>query len=91
MKILANLKSAKKRVHLNNKKRIRNQRFKSDMRTQIKHVESLIEANEKENALEALKKANKKIDKAIQTGAVHRNNGERHKSRLTKKVNEMGA
>jgi len=91
VKILANLKSAKKRVHLNNKKRIRNQRFKSDMRTQIKHVESLIEANEKENALEALKKANKKIDKAIQTGAVHRNNGERHKSRLTKKVNEMGA
>lgn len=88
---MANLKSAKKRVHLNNKKRIRNQRFKSDMRTQIKHIESLIEANEKENALEALKKANRKIDKAIQTGAVHRNNGERHKSRLTKKVNEMGA
>ncbi|HLR70451.1 MAG TPA: 30S ribosomal protein S20 [Pseudogracilibacillus sp.] len=88
---MANLKSAKKRVHLNNKKRIRNQRFKSDMRTQIKHVENLIEANEKDNALEALKKANKKIDKAIQAGAVHRNNGERHKSRLTKKVNEMGA
>lgn len=88
---MANIKSAKKRVHVNNKKRLNNQRFKSDMRTQIKHVESFIEANDKENATKALHHANKQIDKAIQKGAIHRNNGERHKSRLSKKVNEMSA
>jgi len=88
---LANLKSAKKRVHVNNKKRIENLRFKSDMRTQIKHVESFIETNDKENAKNALEKANQKIDKAIQKGAVHKNNGNRHKSRLAKKVNTLNA
>jgi len=87
--ILANLKSAKKRVHVNNKKRISNVRFKSDARTQIKHVENLIEANEKDKAKDALEKANQKIDKAIQKGAIHRNNGNRHKARLSKKVNSL--
>lgn len=88
---MANLKSAKKRVLTNNAKRERNVRFKSDMRTKIKHVNSFIDANDKESAVEALQQANKSIDKAIQKGAVHRNNGERHKSRLTQKVNQMGA
>lgn len=61
------------------------------MRTQIKHVESLIETNDKGNAQAALEKANQRIDKAIQKGAIHRNNGNRHKSRLAKKVNTLNA
>lgn len=88
---MANLKSAKKRVHVNNNKRLQNQRFKSDMRTQMKHVESFVKANDKDNAQEALKKARQRIDKAIQKGAVHRNHGERQKARLTKLVNNIGA
>lgn len=86
---MANLKSAIKRVHINNKKRTLNQSYKSDMRTHIKKVESLIEANDLENAKVAFQKATQKIDQTIQKGVIHRNNGNRQKSRLANKIKQM--
>jgi len=91
VKNLANLKSAIKRVDVNNKKRTLNQSCKADMRTNIKRVEHFIEANDPENAKQALKQTVKKIDKAVQKGAIHQNNGNRKKSRLSKKVNALNA
>lgn len=88
---MANIKSAIKRVEINEKKRLENQSKKSDMRTAIKQVENFVEANDVENAKAALKTTLKKIDKAVQKGIVHKNNGDRQKSRLTKKVNKLGA
>lgn len=84
--MMANLKSAQKRVLVNNKKRASNQAVKSDMRSQIKQVESLIEANEMEKAKEAFHVAAQKIDKTIQKGIIHKNNGNRQKARLAKKL-----
>ncbi|GAA0416965.1 MAG: 30S ribosomal protein S20 [Bacillota bacterium] len=88
---MANIKSAIKRVETNNKKRTNNVMQKSEMRSQIKRVEKLVEANDKENAIVALKDANKSIDKAVQKGIIHANNGNRQKSRLAKKLNQLGA
>jgi small subunit ribosomal protein S20 len=88
---LANIKSAIKRIRTNNKKRALNQSYKSDMRTQIKHVEKLIEAGDAEGAKAAFHKASRKIDKAIQKGVIHRNNGNRHKARLAQKMKSLGA
>lgn len=83
---MAILKSAIKRINTNNKKRLQNQSVRSDMRTHIKRVEALIEANDVEGAKEAYKTTTRKIDKAIQKGVIHRNNGNRQKSRLAKKL-----
>lgn len=88
---MANLKSAIKRVNTNNKKRARNQAVKSDMRTHIKQVEKLIEANDVENAKTAFQTTTRVIDKAVQKGAIHKNNGNRHKIRLAKKLNKVTA
>ncbi|SET61825.1 SSU ribosomal protein S20P [Oceanobacillus limi] len=88
---MANIKSAIKRVDVNNKKRAQNQAAKSDMRSQIKQVEKLVEANDVENAKTALRKTTQTIDKAVQKGLIHKNNGNRQKARLTKKVNGLGA
>lgn len=88
---MANLKSAVKRINTNNKKRARNQAVKSEMRTHIKHVETLIEANEVENAKAAFQTTSRAIDKAIQKGVVHHNNGNRQKSRLANKIKAMSA
>ncbi|MEJ8776412.1 30S ribosomal protein S20 [Pseudogracilibacillus sp. ICA-222130] len=88
---MANLKSAIKRVEVNNKKRDRNQAIKSDMRTNIKKVEKLIEANDVENAKVAFSATTRIIDKAVQKGVVHKNNGLRHKARLAKKLNNVTA
>jgi len=86
---MANLKSAIKRVRTNNKKRAFNQSVKSDMRSQIKRVETLIEANDLENATLAFHQATKAIDKTVQKGIIHRNNGNRQKSRLAKELKQI--
>lgn len=88
---MANIKSAIKRVDTNRTKHNQNLQFKSDMRSQIRRVEKLIEAKDAENAKAALDLTVKKIDKAIQKGVVHKNNGNRQKERLTKKVNQLSA
>ena len=88
---MANLKSAIKRIHTNEKKHLQNQSFKSEMRTQIKHVESLIEAKDIDNAKAAFLKASKKIDKTIQKGIIHKNNGNRQKARLAKRLKSLSA
>ncbi|MCM3738681.1 30S ribosomal protein S20 [Oceanobacillus luteolus] len=88
---MANIKSAIKRIDTNETKRALNQSKKSEMRTAIKQVEKFVEANDVENAKAALKETVKKIDKVVQKGIIHRNNGERQKARLAKKVNNLGA
>lgn len=88
---MANLKSAIKRVRSTNKKHEQNQSLKSEMRSQIKHVESLIQANDLENAKAAFQKASKKIDQTVQKGIIHKNNGNRQKSRLAKSLKSVSA
>jgi len=88
---MANIKSAKKRIDTNNKKRALNQSQKTEMRSLIKHIEKLIAANDVEGAKAKMPETTKKIDKAIQKGVIHKNNGNREKSRLMKKVNEVSA
>ncbi|QKY69508.1 30S ribosomal protein S20 [Lentibacillus sp. CBA3610] len=86
---MANIKSAIKRVDINRKKRAQNTDFKTSMRTEIKRLEKLIDEKDAEGAKAALSTTFKKIDKAVQHGGIHQNNGNRQKSRLTKKVNEL--
>jgi len=61
------------------------------MRTHIKQVEKLIEANDVENAKTAFQSTARVIDKAVQKGVIHKNNGNRHKARLAKKLNKATA
>ncbi|MFB4166532.1 30S ribosomal protein S20 [Virgibacillus sp. JSM 102003] len=88
---MANIKSAIKRVETNKSKHDQNLQYKSDMRSQIKRVEKLVEAKDVEGAKSALQTTVKKIDKAVQKGVIHQNKGDRQKSRLNKKVNELSA
>ncbi|MFC4388472.1 30S ribosomal protein S20 [Gracilibacillus marinus] len=88
---MANIKSAIKRVRTNEESRVHNQSIKTDMRSHIKKVEKLVETNDVDNAKSALLAAVKKIDKAVQKGLIHKNKGNRQKSRLTKKVNGLSA
>jgi len=79
---LANIKSAKKRVRQNEKRRVRNRYYKTTTRTHIKKDRMLIDAGDFEQAEEAVKLAGKMLDKAAQKGVIHKNNASRHKSRL---------
>ncbi|HEY4602694.1 MAG TPA: 30S ribosomal protein S20 [Cerasibacillus sp.] len=85
---MANIKSAIKRTRTNQRKRIQNQKDRTTMRSHIKAVESAVALNDKERAQKAYQSAVKVIDKAIQKGIIHVNNGNRQKTRLAKKLKQ---
>ena len=83
---MANIKSAKKRILVINKKTLRNKMIRSAVKTAMKKV---LNAENKEAALKVLPAAVKAIDKAASKGVYHKNNASRKKSRLTKFVNKL--
>ena len=86
---MANIKSAKKRVLVNQKKADRNKSIKSAVKTSIKKVEAADVAKDKEAAVAALANAISTIDKAATKGVYHKNNAARKVSRLSKAVNTL--
>lgn len=86
---MANIKQQKKRDLTNNKSKLRNNSFKSSLKTAIKAVEAAVEEKDYAKATEALKNAYAKLDKALSKGFIHKNNVARNKSRLTKLVNSI--
>jgi small subunit ribosomal protein S20 len=86
---LANIKSAKKRIEVIDKKTLRNKMIKSKVKTVIKKVEAAIAAGDKEAAQANLLVAISEINKAASKGVYHKNNASRKVSRLTAAVNKM--
>jgi small subunit ribosomal protein S20 len=86
---MANLKNAKKRILVNERKNKVNSLYRASMKTAIKNTEKAILSGDAKTAKDALQVAIKRIDKAASKGVVTPNFVARKKSRLTKKVNEM--
>ena len=86
---MANIKSAKKRVLVNQAKALRNKMIKSGVKTAVKKVDAAIAAGDKEAAKAALLNATSVIDKATSKGVYHKNTSSRKISRLNKAVNKM--
>lgn len=78
---MPNIKSAKKRVKVNEVKALRNKALKSSLHTSVKKANIAISAGA-ENKDEALKAAIKSIDKAVSKGILHKNTAARKKSSL---------
>lgn len=89
---MPNIKSAKKRVSIAERNRLRNQAYKSAIRTSIKRVLESVQGKEGKTELESrLSKAFSLIDRAVLKGILHKNTGARYKSRLAKAVNTSSA
>ena len=86
---MPNIKSAKKRVRSNGKKAEVNTLVMSSMKTAIKKFEKEVKAGNTEVASNNLNVAVQRIDKAMNSGLVHKNKAARLKSRLTKMKNAM--
>lgn len=84
---MANIKSAKKRILVNETKAARNKAIKSRVKTAMKKVEAAVAANDKAAAVESLKAATSVIEAAASKGVYHKNNAARKVSRLAKLVN----
>ncbi|MBQ7063726.1 MAG: 30S ribosomal protein S20 [Firmicutes bacterium] len=88
---MANIKSAKKRVRVIEKKTLRNRMVKSQVKTAVKKVQTEIKAGNAEAAKANLQLAISTIDKARSKGVLHKNTASRKISRLTKAVNKITA
>ena len=86
---MPNIKSAKKRVLVAEKKTLQNQMFVSSMKTAIKKYEKAVAEGDKETAISTYKAAVKKIDMAVAKGHMHKNAAARKKSQFTKKLNAL--
>ncbi|WP_311373537.1 30S ribosomal protein S20, partial [Actinotignum sanguinis] len=70
---MANIKQQKKRVLTNEKRRLRNQAVKSELKTYIRKTRLAVEAGNAEEAETLLAAASRKLDKAVSKGVIHRN------------------
>lgn len=83
---MPNIKSAKKRVKVIEKKTLRNNMIKSAYKTAIKKFEEAISAGNMEEAKVLFSEATKKIDQACTKGVIVKNTAARKKSSLSKKL-----
>lgn len=84
---MPNIKSAKKRVLVNQKKTEQNKNILSAVKTEIKKIEALVKENKIEDAKALLPHAFALIDSAASKNIIHANNAANKKARLAKKLN----
>ena len=82
---MPNIKSAKKRVKVSEKKNLRNRMIKSAVRTSVKKLEAAIAADP-QTANAQLVGTTSAIDKAASKGVMHKNAANRKKARLAKQL-----
>ena len=87
---MANIKSQIKRIRTNEKRRQRNLAVKSELKALVRKTREAVEAGDKEAAIEALRVASRKLDKAVSKGVIHRNQAANRKSKLARRVQSLG-
>lgn len=79
---MPNIKSAKKRVLVIEKKTLINQMHKTALKTAIKRFETAAQENNLDEAKTLFGEAVSKLDKGVKQGILHKNTAARKKSQL---------
>ena len=85
---MANIKSAKKRIRVIDKKTARNRRIKGHLKAILKAFDAAIEAGDMETAKEKMALAEKKLMQAAAKHTIHKNAASRKVSRLNKEIQQ---
>lgn len=88
---MAHTISALKQWKQSETRRGRNHSVKSELRTQMKKVQTAVDKKDAAVAKTALTEAYSLIDRAVSKGVLHKNAASRHKARLTARVNALSA
>lgn len=86
---MPNIKSAKKRVLVIEKKNDQNRMLKSALKTAIKKYLAVVASGNKEEATKLLPATFAEIDSAASKGIIHKNNAANKKAKLSKKLAAM--
>jgi small subunit ribosomal protein S20 len=79
---MANIKSARKRARQAQVRRMHNMSLRTAVRTAIKNAKKAVAGADKAAAANVLRESQRVIDRVVAKGVLHRNAGDRHKSRL---------
>lgn len=86
---MPNIRSAKKRMRIEAKRRARNSAIKSTVRTYVTRARSAIATDTAAPETEAaIREAISNLDSAVSKGVLHRNNAARRKSRLMARLHK---
>ena len=85
---MANIKSAKKRILVIDKKTAKNRRVKEHIKTVLRAFEAAIAEGDLEAAETQLRLCEKKLMQAAAKGTIHKKAASRKVARLTKRFNE---
>jgi small subunit ribosomal protein S20 len=88
---VANIKSQIKRNRQNEARRQRNKAVRSELKTHVRHFHQAVESGDATAATEAMRKANRELDKAASKGVIHKNQAANRKSALSKQAAELSA
>ena len=86
---MANIKSQKKRILTNERRRMRNKSVKSSLHTAIRAFRAAAADGDKDKAAELLVSTSRKLDKAASKGVIHKNQAANKKSALAKSLNKL--
>ena len=88
---MANIKSAKKRIKVIDKKTALNKARKSQLKTAIRRFDEAVPAGNKEEATARFQYAQKRIYQVASKGTIHKNAAARKVAKLAQKLNAMNA
>jgi len=81
---MANIASQKQRILRAERERVENRQRTSAVKTYFRRLEAAVGEGDRERVASEHRTLISKIDKAIKTGALHRNNGARKKARAAR-------
>lgn len=88
---MANIKSQKKRILTNEKRRVRNKDAKTEVKTYVKNFQQALDSGDIAAAETALGIASRQLDRAASNRVTHPNNAANRKSALAKRLNAARA
>lgn len=86
---MANIKSQKKRILTNERRRLRNKSIKSSLHTAIRAFRTAAADGDKDKAAELLVSTSRKLDKAASKGVIHKNQAANKKSALAQSLHKL--
>jgi small subunit ribosomal protein S20 len=86
---VANIKSQLKRIKTNEKARLRNKSVKSSLKTAVRRFREVAESGQRDEALVAMQRASRQLDKAVSKGVIHANQAANKKSAMAHRANAL--
>ena len=81
---MANIASQEKRIHRAERERAENRRYTSSVKTYLRRLEVAVESKDADAAEAEFRAVCSQIDRAVRSGAFHRNTGARKKARAAR-------